>query len=114
MLAQRIAYRDGDANLTGTLVTTSPSSLPRHGVLVVHGGAGKAAVFTGTGAPPLHLFTETFPPLIVTSTTSCYGRSRATAAARRCVSGCNDAVTDSDFDIQTSSGVGETPIVASV
>jgi dienelactone hydrolase len=37
---QSISYKDGDAHLTGTLVTSTASSAARLGVLVIHGGAG--------------------------------------------------------------------------
>ena len=40
MPIQKIPYRDGDAHLTGTLVTSASSSATRRGVLVIHGGAG--------------------------------------------------------------------------
>ena len=38
--ATRIAYRDGDAELTGLLISDSAMEHNRPGVLVVHAGAG--------------------------------------------------------------------------
>jgi dienelactone hydrolase len=38
--AHQIPYRDGDTNLTGTLVTSATPSSQHGGVLVIHGGAG--------------------------------------------------------------------------